>query len=126
AHPPRPALPTNSYAAMFGFDLQHTHFNPAEHILNAANVSHLVSYWTVPTKSYVISSPAVAQGIVYIGSYDRILYACDARTGKIIWTYTTGDAIWSSPTVANGVVYVGSNDNNLYAFNALTGAVLWT
>src|SRR5579859_8113458 len=39
AHPP---VAANSNAAMFGFDLQHTHFNATEHILNVANVSHLV------------------------------------------------------------------------------------
>src|ERR1700694_5584340 len=31
AHPP---VAANSNTAMFGFDLQHTHFNSAEHILN--------------------------------------------------------------------------------------------
>jgi outer membrane protein assembly factor BamB len=64
----------------------------------------------------VISSPAVANGVVYVGSYDNNVYALDASTGAKLWSYTTGNAIGSSPTVANGVVYVGSGDNNLYAF----------
>jgi outer membrane protein assembly factor BamB len=84
--------------------------------------------WTAATGGPVISSPAVANGVVYVGSNDNKLYAFDARgttgcTGspKVcapLWTATTGDDVRSSPAVANGVVYVGSNDNKLYAFDA--------
>ncbi len=72
------------------------------------------------------SAPALANGIVYIGSDDHKLYAFDA-TGATSCSGTpktcqplafgwTGDVIRSSPSVVNGVVYLGSNDGNLYAF----------
>ncbi|MFI8930724.1 PQQ-binding-like beta-propeller repeat protein [Streptomyces sp. NPDC053474] len=61
------------------------------------------------------SSPAVAGGVVYVGSDDDNLYAVDAATGKKRWTFPTGHSVGSSPAVADGVVYFGSNDNNLYA-----------
>jgi outer membrane protein assembly factor BamB len=70
----------------------------------------------------VESSPAVANGVVYVGSNDNNLYALNATTGANLWSYTP---VGSSPAVANGVVYVGSNDNNLYALNATTGAKVW-
>jgi outer membrane protein assembly factor BamB len=72
------------------------------------------------------SSPAVADGIVYVGSDDLNVYALDAFTGVKLWSYTTGDVVRSSPAVANGVVYVGSFDHNVYALNATTGAKLWS
>ena len=125
----RPAttiLSANSNSAMFGFDLQHTHFNPSEHILNPSNVSRLALYWTAPTRNFVFSLPAVVNGVVYAGSYDRQLYAFNARTGATLWTYTTGASISSSPVVANGVVYIGSQDHKLYAFDARTGGTLWS
>ena len=82
------------------------------------------------------SSPAVANGVVYVGgtpdcpgcgppSVDHNLYAFDA-TGTRLWTAPTGGQVLSSPAVANGVVYVGSDDDNLYAFNATSGAKLWS
>jgi PQQ-like domain len=72
------------------------------------------------------SSPAVVNGVVYVGSYDKNLYALNATTGTLLWKYTTGSYIeLSSPAVANGVVYFGSSDNNLYALNAGTGVLLW-
>src|SRR5436309_16099730 len=60
-------IPASSNAAMFGDDLQRTHFNQAERILNTTNVSQLVPYWTTPTAAYINSSPAVANGMVYVG-----------------------------------------------------------
>jgi outer membrane protein assembly factor BamB len=74
----------------------------------------------------VFSSPAVANGVVYVGCDNRNVYALNATTGANLWSYTTGGNVESSPAVANGVVYVGSNDNNLYALNATTGANLWS
>ena len=70
----------------------------------------------------VDSSPAVANGVVYVGSDDDNVYALNASTGALLWSYTTGNDVYSSPAVANGVVYVGSDDGNVYALNANTGA----
>jgi outer membrane protein assembly factor BamB len=69
----------------------------------------------------VRSSPAVANGVVYVGSDDGRLYAfgaggCGAATCAPLWSYATGSAVRSSPAVANGMVYVGSDDGRLYAF----------
>ena len=95
--------------------------------------------WTAATgaTNYPVtaSSPAVANGVVYIGSYDHKLYAFDAaggaanctgtapnRTCSPLWTAATGASIYSSPAVANGVVYVASINNKLYALDAAGGA----
>ena len=55
-----------------------------------------------------VSSPAVANGVVYVGSADHNVYALNAGTGAKLWSYTAGGVSDSSPAVANGVVYVGS------------------
>jgi outer membrane protein assembly factor BamB len=82
--------------------------------------------WTYTTGGGVISSPAVANRIVYVGSDDQKVYALNTTTGAPIWTYMTGGGVGSSPAVAkHGVVYVGSADKNVYALNAVNGAFLW-
>jgi outer membrane protein assembly factor BamB len=69
------------------------------------------------------SSPAVGDGLVFVGEADDRLYAFDA-TGcgekhcKPLWTGKTGGSIESSPTVHDCVVFIGSDDGNLYAFRA--------
>ena len=83
--------------------------------------------WSYTTGGAVESSPAVANGVVYIGSDDGNLYALNASTGAKLWSYNSGHLLEkSSPAVANGVVYVGSSDDKIYALNASTGATLWS
>ena len=69
--------------------------------------------WNFTAANGFWSSPAVADGKVYVGSYDHQVYALNATSGSLIWNYTTADLIDSSPAVSNGVIYIGSNDHNL-------------
>ena len=87
-------------------------WNPYETVLNVDNVGNLHQKWSFTTDGAqtVWSSPAVADGVVYVGSEDNNLYALKASTGVKLWSYTTGDNVDSSPAVANEVVYVGSDD----------------
>ncbi|MET8049740.1 PQQ-binding-like beta-propeller repeat protein [Streptosporangium sp. NPDC005286] len=82
--------------------------------------------WTYRTGDWVYSSPAVVDGVVYVGSGDGKVYALDALTGAVRWTHKIGGRVYSSPAVVDGVVYVGSGDGKVYALDALTGAVRWT
>ncbi len=60
--------------------------------------------WGLTTGSVVLSSPAVSNGVVYVGSDDGNVYALNATTGMKVWNYTTGGEVYSSPAVSNGVV----------------------
>src|SRR5579862_792691 len=94
--------------------------NPCETVLDVDNVGKLALKWSYTIGKHVYSSPAVANGVVYVGSGNHNVYALDAETGTRLWQYTTGSHVYSSPAVANGVVYVGSSDHNVYAFDAKT------
>ncbi len=82
--------------------------------------------WSFKTGGAIVGSPAVAGGVVFIGSTDGNLYAVDQETGKEKWKYTTPRQIDSSPAVVDGVVYFEGYDSTLYALTADTGAVKWT
>jgi outer membrane protein assembly factor BamB len=71
----------------------------------------------------VASSPAVAGGVVYVGSYDGKIYALDATSGLLIWDYQTDEKVVSSPAVADGEVYVGSYDHFVYAVGSSAKAI---
>jgi outer membrane protein assembly factor BamB len=79
--------------------------------------------WRAPTGDAVQSSPAVANGMVYVGSVDDKVYAfdaagivgCDVAFCSPLWTVTTGSVIIGDPAVSDGIVFVGSWDGNLYA-----------
>lgn len=82
--------------------------------------------WTFTTKESVVSSPAVAKGMAYIGSRDGTLYCVDASTGALNWRLRTKDRIESSPAVADGMVVIGSQDGMVYCADAGSGAREWT
>jgi outer membrane protein assembly factor BamB len=92
---------------------------------NAALTGTLLWKYTIGYEVYY-SSPAVVNGVVYVGSFDDDVYALNATNGAYIWSYTTGNMVESSPAVVNGVVYVGSLDGYVYALNATNGAKLWS
>ena len=91
--------------------------------------------WTAPFGGPIeMESPAVANGVVYVGSTDDKVYAFDAtgssahcigvpsdRTCLPLWTTTAGTG---PPAVANGVLYVGAFggptgfQGGLFAFDA--------
>src|ERR1035437_3656565 len=91
----------------------HQGYNASETTISASNVDALGVSWTGTTGGSIYSSPAVANGVVYVGSSDHKLYAyavgCASGGGTCspLWTATTGGSIYSSPAVANSVVYVG-------------------
>jgi outer membrane protein assembly factor BamB len=104
-------------------------WNPYEMVLGVNNVGGLGLKWKNPIARYLnedSSSPAVVNGVVYIGSEDDNVYALNASTGAKLWSFATGEGVVRSPAVANGVVYISSADRNVYALNASTGAKLWS
>jgi glucose dehydrogenase len=77
----------------------HTGYNPNEFILNPSNVGTLVLDWKY-TSAKGFSTPALFNGVLYLGSYDDNLYALNARTGELLWTYDAAGHVLSSQRLA--------------------------
>jgi len=88
--------------------------------------SHLSLKWTFSTHGAIVSSPAVAGGVVYVGSADRGLYAVDAATGKLRWRFDAHGDVNSSPAVSGDTLYAVSLEGNLYAVDTATGKQRWS
>src|SRR5215469_1200339 len=72
-----------------------------------------------------LSSPLVANGVVYFGSGDGNVYALDATSGALKWTFATGNVVHASPALADVTLFIGSWDTNLYAIDAASGKEKW-
>jgi outer membrane protein assembly factor BamB len=101
--------------------------NPAHTGVYAADGPHQFNgvKWAFKTDGWVLSSPALAGGLVYVGSDDQNLYAIDAATGAQKWKFATGGPVRSSPAVEAGTVYFGSYDGSFYAVDAASGNLKW-
>lgn len=89
--------------------------------------------WSYETRRAVTASPAVVDGVVYVGDWSRTMYA--VRDGKLLWERTVAAApgasfgpIVSSAAVADvgerRLVIFGAGPV-LYALDAGTGAQVW-
>lgn len=107
--------------------------------LNAANGDIA---WVYPTELPLGQSPTVVGDVLYVGGYDKTIYAIeshpnpstlptDTQTGyrindRIVWTFDQAEAGFeTNPLVVDGVVYVGNRDGSMYALNASTGSLRW-
>lgn len=81
--------------------------------------------WTFETQGPVISSPVLANDVVYIGSEDGNLYALNAKTGELQWQFKTEGAVNSTPLVTRGQVMFLSYDGYFYALEQTTGELIW-
>ncbi len=81
--------------------------------------------WSYQTGGRVLSSPVVADGVLYAGSNDHFLHALDVETGAERWKFATGGRVTGSPAVDGATVYFLSVDGNAYAVAARDGALRW-
>ena len=89
---------------MFHGNPQHTGYT----LTNGPSTNQTL--WTYNTKGWVLSSPAVANGIVYFASSDKgyfdvsnnNLNAVNATTGTKLWNFSVGGNIFISPAVGDG------------------------
>jgi outer membrane protein assembly factor BamB len=80
--------------------------------------------WTFKAGDAVEGAPAVANGVVYVGSMDKHLHALDLASGKPKWKTKLGP-INASPAVKGDKVFVGDYDGKFYCLAAADGKVLW-
>jgi outer membrane protein assembly factor BamB len=72
----------------------------------------------------IVTSPAIADGIAYVGAVDGRFRAFDLAGGVEIWSIDLNVA-WSSPSVAGDLVIVGTEDRDLVAVQRKTGDLAW-
>jgi outer membrane protein assembly factor BamB len=83
--------------------------------------------WSEPfqTGNKVWATGIADSDTLYIGSYDKNLYALNLTDGTKKWQFETGGAIMSAPVLQYGVLYFGSFDRYFYAVNAENGSLIW-
>jgi len=72
--------------------------------------------WTFVTRARVESSPAIADGRVFVGSNDGRFYVLNLSSGAKLWEFDAGAPLSASPAIANGRIVIGSQDGKLYCF----------
>ena len=80
--------------------------------------------WTYETGAVSKSTPAVANGRVFIGTADG-LHAVDASTGDQLYTIPEASNPWGTPAATDDRAFIVSENEELLAIDATTGAIEW-
>ena len=74
---------------MYQHDTTHSGYSTTS-LLNTSNVGSLTQAWSFTTGGWVTGTPIVADGVVYVGSWDGNMYALRERDGSVIWSFNAG------------------------------------
>ena len=87
--------------------------------INCIYASNGTTLWTQTIGGSCLSSPVVANGMVYTtANYGQgTIYGFDAEEGTLVWSYDTGEWNMAQPSVSDGILFVGSDSGYLYAFS---------
>ncbi len=113
-------------------------FSPLDQITDAT-VEKMGLAWSFDTGTDrgLEATPIVVDGIIYTTGSWSIVFALDARTGKLLWKWDPKvdqkeygakaccDVVNRGVAVYRGKVYVGVLDGRLTALDAATGSVVW-
>lgn len=71
-------------------------------------------------------TPSVADGVVYVSTFEGHIYSLDAETGRALpWMYESEVGFVSSPIIVDNVLYVGTFNRSLMAIPLGAEAVAW-
>lgn len=126
--------------ASSGQNNHNTRFAAAEQAIDSANVGTLRPKWVFTTDGDVSATATVVNGVVYFPDWGGMLWAIDARTGKVLWSRNIGDYTGmprsvsrTSPAYWHGELVIGTGNIMVgdlsgafeVGIDAHTGAMLW-
>lgn len=83
--------------------------------------------WDYPTsKGWVVATPAVRDGLVYVGTSDGARFmTLDAKTGRLRSNFDAKSNVFSSAALAGDFAYFGTFSGRMYALDTKSGKLAW-
>jgi outer membrane protein assembly factor BamB len=92
--------------------------------------------WTWHGRALLEFPPVVADGRLFLSTFDGRFYSLDARTGRAVWRWSSNRCGWASPAIAGALViqtFIGRScgldvpgaDGEVVAFDRRTGTIRW-
>lgn len=74
--------------------------------------------WMTKMIGRSLSTPAIADGLVYTADLAGKVYCLDLATGREIWKHDSEGTVWGSPLLADGKIYIGTENATLWVLAA--------
>ena len=122
----RPDAGDDAAWVRFGHDLANTRAVAGETTLDTGTVSDLAPAWEVDGILGVSGTPAVADGMVYLGDWTGHLRALDAESGDEVWQHELGGGYVGGSVAADDTqVVVGTFDARIVSLDRASGEPRW-
>src|SRR5262245_54839532 len=85
--------------------------------------------WSFSTgdRCYGMGPAIAADGTVYQGCSDGIVYALEGATGRWKWSFNAGADVRATPALdSDGTIYIGSDSGDFHALRPQDGSVVWS
>ena len=81
--------------------------------------------WTYQHEGKVISTAAIADGVVYVTTEDGTLLALRLEDGERLWSYAMEAECGSAPLISGSLVVAGDDNGVLHGVDRVTGESRW-
>jgi polyvinyl alcohol dehydrogenase (cytochrome) len=116
-----------------GADIQDTHAQPGEIVLNRFTVPYLTQRWVVNMTDSVVATPAIVGRDLYVPDNGGWLYRIDALTGHVIWQVKISDYSGTStsysrttPAIDGNMLVIGDRTSaTVFGIDRFSGRLVW-
>lgn len=100
----------------------------ADNFILALRASDGQLQWSFEADHSIWGQPSYSDGVLYVSSLDKNVYALDSDTGQEVWPAPgiTGGSISDRANLDSNMVFVGSFDGHVHAMDRLTGEIKWS
>lgn len=95
-------------------------------ILTCYNLKNGKKRWGFQSKSRILGTPAVENGILVFSSTDKNIYGLNAKNGKLLWKVECKEPVLGAVTIEKNIAYIGASDNIFRAIDVLSGKIIWS
>jgi len=80
------------------------------------DVTKTAELWSRELTVHACATPAIHDGLVYVGDLGKKIYCIDAATGKLFWTHEARGDVYGPPLVADSKLYVATRKGEFLIF----------
>ncbi len=104
------------------------YFTSLDHNLYALDAKTLTYKWQLDLGGSAAETPAFADGVLYVGTFDSKMLAIDSTSNppRVLHTFQTNNWVWGTPALNNSVLYFGDLSGTVYALDAKTFEKKWS
>ena len=81
--------------------------------------------WELESGSFVHSSPAMSDNVIFFGNDKGEILAVDYNNGRLLYRRKTGGPFFCGAAIRDDIAFIGNDNGKLYAIEIKSGNIKW-